>query len=193
MAAKKDYAVGRGKPPVHSRFEKGQSGNPGGKPGKVKTFEQRMRAAVETALNTGIYSLVLADTKDSFTNMVNQLVIDAAGGNAQARKFLFELIQKYDAADQKPVAEKASAPIATITGAAQEGEPQGVTLSQGKTQGSFEDQPSGDDKSQSSEALSSTDANGSGNGSGTVEPPPVAPRPKRPTITIAGEVVQQGD
>src|SRR3974390_3313440 len=27
---KRDYAVGRGKPPVHSRFKKGQSGNPRG-------------------------------------------------------------------------------------------------------------------------------------------------------------------
>ena len=27
---KRDYAVGRGKPPVHIRFKKGQSGNPRG-------------------------------------------------------------------------------------------------------------------------------------------------------------------
>jgi hypothetical protein len=27
---KRDYAVGRGKPPVHTRFKKGQSGNPRG-------------------------------------------------------------------------------------------------------------------------------------------------------------------
>jgi hypothetical protein len=27
---KRDYEVGRGKPPVHSRFKKGQSGNPSG-------------------------------------------------------------------------------------------------------------------------------------------------------------------
>lgn len=26
------YAVGYGKPPVHTRFAKGQSGNPGGRP-----------------------------------------------------------------------------------------------------------------------------------------------------------------
>jgi Family of unknown function (DUF5681) len=29
--SKKDYAVGRGKPPVHTRFKKGQSGNPKGR------------------------------------------------------------------------------------------------------------------------------------------------------------------
>lgn len=27
-----DYRVGRGKPPLHSRFQKGQSGNPRGRP-----------------------------------------------------------------------------------------------------------------------------------------------------------------
>jgi Family of unknown function (DUF5681) len=36
MSAKdKDYEVGRGKPPVASRFKKGQSGNPGGRPKQV--------------------------------------------------------------------------------------------------------------------------------------------------------------
>jgi hypothetical protein len=36
MAKKKnDYDVGYGKPPAHTRFRKGQSGNPSGKPKKV--------------------------------------------------------------------------------------------------------------------------------------------------------------
>ena len=29
---KSEYAVGRGRPPLHSRFKKGQSGNPNGRP-----------------------------------------------------------------------------------------------------------------------------------------------------------------
>lgn len=33
-----DYAVGYGKPPQHTRFKKGQSGNPGGRPGGSKNF-----------------------------------------------------------------------------------------------------------------------------------------------------------
>lgn len=33
---KRDYEVGYGKPPEHSRFKKGQSGNPNGRPRKAK-------------------------------------------------------------------------------------------------------------------------------------------------------------
>lgn len=31
-ASKEDYKVGRGRPPQHTRYKKGQSGNPGGRP-----------------------------------------------------------------------------------------------------------------------------------------------------------------
>jgi hypothetical protein len=30
--SKRDYKVGRGRPPLHTRFKKGWSGNPGGRP-----------------------------------------------------------------------------------------------------------------------------------------------------------------
>lgn len=41
MAKKRDqYAVGYGKPPAHTRFQKGQSGNPSGKPRKMLSDDE---------------------------------------------------------------------------------------------------------------------------------------------------------
>ena len=36
----RDYVVGRGKPPRHSQFQKGQSGNPRGRPRTTKSFNE---------------------------------------------------------------------------------------------------------------------------------------------------------
>ena len=49
MAKEKgDYPVGYGKPPIHSRFQKGQSGNPSGKPKKVLSHAEIMARELDT-------------------------------------------------------------------------------------------------------------------------------------------------
>ena len=44
---KRDYQVGYGKPPLHSRFKKGQSGNPRGRP----LFPKSLAADLLDAMN----------------------------------------------------------------------------------------------------------------------------------------------
>jgi hypothetical protein len=39
-----DYEVGRGRPPAHSRFQRGRSGNPGGRKKESKNFKTILEA-----------------------------------------------------------------------------------------------------------------------------------------------------
>jgi len=39
LTAKRNYDVGRGKPPVNNRFKKGESGNPNGRPKGIKNLK----------------------------------------------------------------------------------------------------------------------------------------------------------
>jgi len=93
------YAVGKGKPPQHSRFQPGQSGNPKGRPKKLSAEEQikaGMREAIEgpVTINTPsgsrqVPALVAMILK------VRQKVIEN-GSSAQLQKFL-AIIDSYGA------------------------------------------------------------------------------------------------
>ena len=45
-----DYEVGYGKPPPHTRFAKGQSGNPRGRPCGAKNFTTLLEEALDEAV-----------------------------------------------------------------------------------------------------------------------------------------------
>ena len=88
---KRDYALGYGRPPCHTRFKKGQSGNPKGRPGGAKNLS----TLLDEALNERV---VVADDggQRKITKreaVVKQLVNHSATGDWRAVKILLDMLQ----------------------------------------------------------------------------------------------------
>ena len=88
----RDYAVGYGRPPRHTRFEKGRSGNPKGRPSGSKN----MSTLFTEALNeTVIIAENGARRKISKRQaIVKQIVNKAAKGDWRCTKLLLDLPQE---------------------------------------------------------------------------------------------------
>jgi len=90
----RDYEVGRGKPPKHSRFKPGQSGNPRGRPkGAVNC---------ETALMNAVNSMVVIN-EDGRKKRYSKLEVifmqaanKAAKGDTRAAEMLLRQLQRYE-------------------------------------------------------------------------------------------------
>ena len=86
-----EYRVGYGKPPLHTRFKQGQSGNPKGRPRGAKNLA--------SLLNEALNELVLV-AEDGGRKRISkrkaafkQLVNEAAKGNWRALKLLVDILQ----------------------------------------------------------------------------------------------------
>jgi hypothetical protein len=111
-----DYLVGYGKPPRHTQFAKGQSGNPRGRPSGSKNLA--------TLLNEALNEIVIvrenggrkriSKRRAAFTQLVNE----AAKGNWRALKLLVDILHdierrnepetvesSFSAADEKVIAQ----------------------------------------------------------------------------------------
>ena len=89
---KRDYAVGYSKPPRHTRFEKGRSGNPKGRPSGAKNlstlFIEALNETVIVAENGGRRKISKRQA------IVKQIVNKAAKGDWRCTKLLLELPQE---------------------------------------------------------------------------------------------------
>lgn len=91
--------VGYGKPPVHTRFQPGQSGNPNGRHGKKLKIdgilEKSLRKRVAITRDGKRKSIALLEA------IVEKLTVDAAKGDHAARKLILQLNeQREQAVDQ---------------------------------------------------------------------------------------------
>jgi hypothetical protein len=90
--------VGYGRPPLHSRFQKGQSGNPAGRRAGSKNVSSMIAAAMmETvAVNEHGHRRKISKMEAACKQLANK----AAGGDAHATKLLVELLYHAQVRDE---------------------------------------------------------------------------------------------
>jgi hypothetical protein len=86
---KRDYEVGYGKPPRYTRFKKGQSGNPRGRPSDAKNLS----SLLDRALNEPVFIIENGRRRKVSKRraFINRLVDRAAEGDLRAGKILLDI------------------------------------------------------------------------------------------------------
>jgi hypothetical protein len=88
---KRDYEVGYGKPPRHTRFKKGQSGNPRGRPKGSKNLPtlltEALNEAVVVAENGRRRKITMRQA------IIKQLVKRSATADLRAMKILLDMVR----------------------------------------------------------------------------------------------------
>jgi hypothetical protein len=86
----KGYSVGYQKPPKHTQFQPGQSGNPKGRPKKVSTVNElllkELQSRISITINGKSHKIPLKQA------MAKQLVRKAASGDLKAARLLLDQI-----------------------------------------------------------------------------------------------------
>jgi len=86
-----NYEVGYGKPPRHTRFKRGQSGNPRGRPSGAKNLSRLLNEALNEPVVVTENGGRKRISKRQAT--FKQLVNEAAKGNWRALKLLVDILQ----------------------------------------------------------------------------------------------------
>lgn len=85
-----DDAVGYGKPPRHSRWKKGQSGNPRGRPKGARGIKTDLRAELVSRMEIRMNGHAVSGTKQQL--MLHTLTARAASGDVRATRILIDLV-----------------------------------------------------------------------------------------------------
>lgn len=96
-----DYEVGYGKPPKHTQFKPGQSGNPKGRKKKPKSVQSQMQAAMSRKVT------IQEDGKSKRLSMqqlmLRSLSTKAAKGDIRAAGFVLKLLNAPEFADGETI------------------------------------------------------------------------------------------
>lgn len=88
-----DYEVGYGKPPKHTRFKPGQSGNPRGRPRKTKELHKLIQAELDQTIPIQEAGREKRITKREA--IIKQLINRAIKGDAKASQFILAHLEKH--------------------------------------------------------------------------------------------------
>ena len=104
--ASKPYTVGYGKPPAHTRFRKGESGNPKGK----KKGRKSLRAVVEKVFQEKVSVRTARGTRKvtKLDALVQKLMNDALTGDAKAVVHIVRLAKEAGLTQEAAAIEAAS-------------------------------------------------------------------------------------
>jgi|GEM_PF-1282321 hypothetical protein len=87
------YQVGYGKPPMHTRFRKGQSGNPGGRPRRAASERANALALREAYRTVTVKEGGRAFALPAIQAILRSQILLAAKGNVQAQRAVLAAIQ----------------------------------------------------------------------------------------------------
>lgn len=92
MTDQNDYEIGYGKPPEQSRWKKGQSGNPRGRPKASRGLKADLHAELVSRMEIQMNGKRISGTKQQL--MLKTLTARAAAGDVRAIKALIDLVMQ---------------------------------------------------------------------------------------------------